>query len=156
MRAQNRPLMKRTLAIVTMISLIGVLAPAPTASAAPTCEKPIPVLTYEADRIDITLEVDYTGCKWWRKSSIDMVGELNQGPLFGVGVGVSSSCFVFSEGRRRAIARWCEINLSFNHLAVEAVTYSGYFEYPWKNGTARIEFEYLCASAAAAAQCEEI
>jgi len=147
--------MKRTLALVMTTALFGALGAAPAALAAPACVEPTPVFTYETDHISASLEVDYTGCQWWRKSEIELSASVTQGPVFGAGMDVWMGCVVFSTGRRRPIARTCEVSVGFDHLPAEAATYSGYFEYPWKKGTERIEFEYVCASAAVAAQCEE-
>jgi hypothetical protein len=146
--------MKRTLALAMTTALFGALGGAP-AAAAPACVEPTPVLTYEADRIDVSLEVDYTGCKWWRKSMIELSASVTQGPVFGVGMDVWSACVVVTTSGRKAIARTCDISVGFEHLPAEAATYSGYFEYPWNKGTERIEFEYVCVSAAVAARCEE-
>ena len=143
----------RQLALIAAIAMLAALVVAGPASAAPRCTEPEPVLTYGAESINLTLTVDYTGCGWWRKSTINLEGAVTQGPVFGVGIAAGSSCFVFREGGSRAIARTCEIHLAFDHPPVEAATYSGYFEYPWKNGTAHIDFEYTSATAAGIAEC---
>ena len=132
------------------LAMLGALAVGGPASAARKCVEPEPVLTYDADHIDVTLTVDYTGCAWWRKRVINMSGGMDQaGVLFGVGMEAGSTCF------GSGIVRWCEINLDIFHAPAEATTYTGYLEYPWKQGTERIDFEYLCVSAVAVAQCEE-
>ena len=140
------------------LAMLGALATGGPASAASKCIEPEPTLTYTAEEMFIELAVNYHGCGWWHGKTIELMAGLTQGPVIESGFDVFMGCSSFAErkGKIKEVPTYeCDINVGLGHLPAEAATYSAYFEYPWKGGTERIEFEFVCVSAVAVAECQE-
>ena len=146
----------KTLALATAIAMLWILATGGSAFAAARCTEPEPTLSYDVEELFIDLKVDYHGCSWWHGKSIELTVEITSGPIIGRGFGAHMECTDFAErnGRVKQVTTYeCGVGLGLGHLPAEAATYSAFAEHPWKGGTERTEFELVCVSAVAVAEC---
>lgn len=153
----NRVVMEPRLLLSSFLALLLITPLASPASSSAACDLPQPQVRYSADQIVVSLQVDYSGCRWWTGGSIDMSAELKQsiaGTPMGQGVAALKGCVginLISKGQPSGASEptpidRCRIRVRLDHDPIEKATYSGTFTFPWRNGDTQVEFSYEYAS----------
>ena len=155
--------MKSKLWAGLVLALVTAAVPAAASPVPRRCTLPEPTLEYSRDAISITLTVDYSACRWWQGDAISLSGMLKReaiGSPVVEEVGAGKACLgdgvVYPDGRTRV---WrpssCSLEIEMSHEELEVATsYSGHFEFPWRRGSARVEFSYTCTSTPLGASCD--
>lgn len=142
---------------VGLAMVISWLQPAP-ALAGSSCERPEPKVRYSSQRIEVSLTLDVSACKWWKGSAIDLEGVMEQG-VAGQGIAAFKSCGVTLISTKQRVdpvrVSKCTLRLRLKHLPIEVDTYSGSFAYPWRHGRRTVDFGYICFSTPLSAECRE-
>lgn len=148
-----------TALIASTVIVASLGAPAGASPVPGRCTLPEPVLEYDASEISVSLEVDYSACRWWRGRDIVLTGFLDRravGDLTTQGTGAGSGCTLVTargNGRSGRLTS-CDITLGMDHDAVEVASYSGEFEFPWRGGQETVAFSYSCSSTPLGASCD--
>lgn len=166
--------MRRTLIAGAAAVLAAVTVPAPararTTADEPaeqaSCTEPDPARRYGPEALTYGLELDLSGCNWWKGGPIEMSASISRSVGADEAISdVAAYCGAPARPRHRAgqteadprheraAPAVCSVDVEMEHPRFEIAVYRGEITYPWRDGERTVDFAALCTATPLARRC---